>query len=346
MRDSIVLFDAAIGAGAVVDRAVIDKEVVIGPSAYIGFGDDLAPNETEPGRLNTGITLVGKRAQVPYGVRIGPQLPHRPRRRRHRLHARRPAERHDRHAPPHRAVSLKVVPRRRRGGAVLEGGRSGRRRRLAAAGAGARSASTCRHRDARATAAPTSAAPATASPAASGATRIHVHRGQLDAVEVDLIECPELFDRPQIYGADDDGDRFALLARAGLAIAEDWGADIVHAHDWHGALAPILAARPDHGADDPQPRLPGPPAAGLRGAARAAPSRRCPATTGPRPSTCSVAASPPPRPSPRSAPPTRGRSRGPELGYGLEGLLAGPRCPRHRERHRRRAVRPGHRSPR
>ena len=71
VRDSIVLFDAAIGSGAVVDRAVIDKEVVIGPSAYIGFGDDLAPNETEPGRLNTGITLVGKRAQVPYGVRMG-----------------------------------------------------------------------------------------------------------------------------------------------------------------------------------------------------------------------------------------------------------------------------------
>jgi len=71
VRDSIVLFDAAIGAGAVVDRTVIDKEVVIGPSAYVGFGDDLTPNQTEPGRLNTGITLVGKRAQVPYGVRIG-----------------------------------------------------------------------------------------------------------------------------------------------------------------------------------------------------------------------------------------------------------------------------------
>jgi glucose-1-phosphate adenylyltransferase len=71
VRDSIVLFDAAIGAGAVVDRTVIDKEVVIGPSAYVGFGDDLTPNQTEPGRLNTGITIVGKRAQVPYGVRIG-----------------------------------------------------------------------------------------------------------------------------------------------------------------------------------------------------------------------------------------------------------------------------------
>ena len=76
-----------------------------------------------------------------------------------------------------------------------------------------------------------------------GQHRLHVLRGQLGDVEVDLIECPELFDRPQIYGADDDGDRFALLARAGLAIAEDWGADIVHAHDWHGALAPILAHR-------------------------------------------------------------------------------------------------------
>ena len=74
-----------------------------------------------------------------------------------------------------------------------------------------------------------------------GRHRIHVHRGQVGAVEVDLIECPELYDRPHIYGADDDGDRFALLARAGLAIAEDWGADVVHAHDWHGALAPVLA---------------------------------------------------------------------------------------------------------
>ena len=83
--------------------------------------------------------------------------------------------------------------------------------------------------------------PATASPAGSGGTRSTCTAASSDAVEVDLIECPELYDRPQIYGADDDGDRFALLARAGLAIAEDWGADIVHAHDWHGALAPILA---------------------------------------------------------------------------------------------------------
>src|SRR3954466_2747994 len=74
-----------------------------------------------------------------------------------------------------------------------------------------------------------------------GRHQVHVHRGDLHGVEVDLVECPELFDRPDIYGSEDDGDRFALLARAGLAIADDWGPDIVHPHDWHGALPPILA---------------------------------------------------------------------------------------------------------
>jgi glucose-1-phosphate adenylyltransferase len=70
VRDSIVMFDAAIGADAVLDRVIVDKEVIIGPSAHVGFGDDDTPNASEPGRLNTGITIVGKRAQVPYGARI------------------------------------------------------------------------------------------------------------------------------------------------------------------------------------------------------------------------------------------------------------------------------------
>ncbi len=71
VRDSIVMFDAAIGAGAVLDRVIVDKEVVIGSGAQVGVGDDQTPNETEPSRLNTGITIVGKRAHVPHGVRIG-----------------------------------------------------------------------------------------------------------------------------------------------------------------------------------------------------------------------------------------------------------------------------------
>ena len=72
VRDSIVFLDTDIRAGAVVDRAIIDKSVTIYPNAVVGNGPlDDTPNRQEPNRLNTGITLVGKRAVVPRGVRIG-----------------------------------------------------------------------------------------------------------------------------------------------------------------------------------------------------------------------------------------------------------------------------------
>ena len=72
VRDSIVLFDSVIRPGAVVDRAILDKEVAVGPGAIVGEGTDYDEvNRREPGRLNTGITVVGKRAVIPRGVRIG-----------------------------------------------------------------------------------------------------------------------------------------------------------------------------------------------------------------------------------------------------------------------------------
>ncbi len=71
VRESIVLFDTVIGAGSVVDRAIIDKEVVIGKGCRIGYGDDMTPNRLEPTRLDTGITLVGKRAHLPDNLTVG-----------------------------------------------------------------------------------------------------------------------------------------------------------------------------------------------------------------------------------------------------------------------------------
>jgi glucose-1-phosphate adenylyltransferase len=72
VRDSIVMFDSVINSGAVVDRSILDKEVVVGPGAIVGYGADFdSPNRQEPGRLNTGITVVGKRSVIPRGVRIG-----------------------------------------------------------------------------------------------------------------------------------------------------------------------------------------------------------------------------------------------------------------------------------
>ena len=71
VRDSIVMFDTYVGEGAVVDRAIVDKECFIGAGAVVGDGDDLRPNRQEPERLFAGITLVGKRAHIPAGARIG-----------------------------------------------------------------------------------------------------------------------------------------------------------------------------------------------------------------------------------------------------------------------------------
>jgi glucose-1-phosphate adenylyltransferase len=72
VRDSIVMFDCVIRSGAVVDRSILDKEVIVGQGAIVGDGPDFdTPNRQEPGRLNTGITVIGKRAIIPRGARIG-----------------------------------------------------------------------------------------------------------------------------------------------------------------------------------------------------------------------------------------------------------------------------------
>lgn len=71
VRDSILMTDTTIDEGAVVEHCIIDKEVVVGARARVGFGDDLTPNREEPQNLHRGITIVGKRARIPAGITIG-----------------------------------------------------------------------------------------------------------------------------------------------------------------------------------------------------------------------------------------------------------------------------------
>ena len=72
VRDSSGLCDSVIRPTAVVDRAILDKEGAVGPGAIVGEGTDYdVVNRREPGRLNTGITVIGKQAVIPRGVRIG-----------------------------------------------------------------------------------------------------------------------------------------------------------------------------------------------------------------------------------------------------------------------------------
>jgi glucose-1-phosphate adenylyltransferase len=71
VRDSVIMNDTVIEANAKVERAIIDKEVRIGEGAEICYGVDNVPNRHFPDRLNTGLSVVGKRARIPAGVKIG-----------------------------------------------------------------------------------------------------------------------------------------------------------------------------------------------------------------------------------------------------------------------------------
>lgn len=72
VRDSVILTDAMIGPDAVVERAIVDKLAAIGEKARVGVDDDMnRPNAEMPEVLNTGLTLVGKGAQVPPAAVLG-----------------------------------------------------------------------------------------------------------------------------------------------------------------------------------------------------------------------------------------------------------------------------------
>jgi glucose-1-phosphate adenylyltransferase len=72
VRDSIVMFDAVIGPGAVIDHAIIDKEVRVGRDAQVGVGElPGAPNRANPEMLATGLVVIGKQAEVPPSASVG-----------------------------------------------------------------------------------------------------------------------------------------------------------------------------------------------------------------------------------------------------------------------------------
>ncbi|MFQ5575721.1 MAG: glucose-1-phosphate adenylyltransferase subunit GlgD [Anaerolineae bacterium] len=70
--NSIIMNDCRIGPGSVIRKAILDKEVTVGKQVDIGSGNDTyIPNKNAPDKLNTGLTVIGKGARLPDGVKIG-----------------------------------------------------------------------------------------------------------------------------------------------------------------------------------------------------------------------------------------------------------------------------------
>jgi starch synthase len=78
-------------------------------------------------------------------------------------------------------------------------------------------------------------------PTGAGILPAGVFSGKLPGSEVPIYFIAEqsLFNRPNVYGYNDDAYRFAFFSRAALELTLAWGwkPDIVHAHDWHAAPA-------------------------------------------------------------------------------------------------------------
>jgi starch synthase len=63
-----------------------------------------------------------------------------------------------------------------------------------------------------------------------------------DAVQVYFVDCPALFDRPDLYTDDEDEHvRFAFLSRAAVESCQrmQWAPDVFHCNDWHTGLLPL-----------------------------------------------------------------------------------------------------------
>ncbi len=70
--------------------------------------------------------------------------------------------------------------------------------------------------------------------------------GMREGVQFYFFDCPELFDREGLYGAQggeysDNAERFGLYSRAVIEAAKQLGIpDLFHVHDWHASLVPVM----------------------------------------------------------------------------------------------------------
>lgn len=72
-----------------------------------------------------------------------------------------------------------------------------------------------------------------------------VDGGEREGVRYYFVDCPEMFDREQLYGTQageypDNWERFGLFSRAVLEAAKLLGVpDVFHVHDWQSSMIPI-----------------------------------------------------------------------------------------------------------
>ena len=72
-----------------------------------------------------------------------------------------------------------------------------------------------------------------------------IYEGRIGEMAVYFVDCPPLYDRDGMFGFGDDDARSVYFCRAVLEMmpALDFFPDVIHVHDWYGALIPNLLDR-------------------------------------------------------------------------------------------------------
>jgi glucose-1-phosphate adenylyltransferase len=71
VKDSIIMHDTTVGPHSTIDRSILDKEIIVEAGCHIGYGSDIRTDLKASRLLNNGITVIGKRAKIPPGIKIG-----------------------------------------------------------------------------------------------------------------------------------------------------------------------------------------------------------------------------------------------------------------------------------
>ena len=77
---------------------------------------------------------------------------------------------------------------------------------------------------------------------AEGSAAVRVLEAETHGYRLRLIDHPAAFDRPEIYGYDDDVWRFGLFSRAALEVLRRDAVppDVLHIHDWHSCASAVF----------------------------------------------------------------------------------------------------------
>ena len=65
------MHDTFIGSDSTITESITDKSVRIGKNCKIGIGRGKKPNKEFPTHVNTGLTIIGKWAEIPNNTLIG-----------------------------------------------------------------------------------------------------------------------------------------------------------------------------------------------------------------------------------------------------------------------------------